>query len=131
MRAAASLIACIMLACWTSGGLARSPQMDVAKTAAAPTAKAGIQRIGDDALFYRPATQAKGERPLLVLLHGAGMSARSMIDGARAEADRCGCLLLSVQSKGATWDTIGLVRAAGRAERATPAQLFGDDVQSV
>ena len=59
------------------------------------------------------------------------MSARSFLDGARAEADRCGCLLLSVQSKGATWDTIGLARIEARAGRTTIDRLFGEDTGRV
>ena len=59
------------------------------------------------------------------------MSARDFLDGARAEADRCGCLLLSVQSAGATWDTVGLVSAASRNGRAMRDQLFGDDTGRV
>lgn len=98
-------------------------------TVPAPTT--GAQKFGDYAFFYRPAKPSAGKRPLLVLLHGAGMSARAFLDGARAEADRCGCLLLSVQSKGATWDTIGLVRQAAKAERTTVDRLFGEDTNRV
>lgn len=54
-----------------------------------------------------------------------------MVDGTRSEAERCGCLLLAVQSKGATWDTIGLVRNAAKTGRTTIDRLFGEDTGRV
>ena len=111
---------------------ARSPELRLpVSQVTGPTTKPGTQRLGDHAFFYRPAKASPGQRPLLVMFHGAGMSARALLDGARGEADRCGCLLLSVQSKGKTWDMIGLVRDAARMERATPSELFGDDASRV
>ena len=106
---------------------ARSPELSLPSAAAVPTSKAGIQKLGDHAFFYRPANPSTGRRPLLVMLHGAGQSARAMLDVARPEAERCGCLLLAVQSKGATWDTIGLVRQAAKGGRTTVDRLFGED----
>ena len=103
-------IAFAFLAALPAMGNARSPKLTLTASATAPNDKTGTQKIGDYAYFYRPAGGASGRRPLLVLLHGAGMSASSFIDGARAEGDRCGCLLLAVQSKGATWDTVRLSR---------------------
>ena len=114
-----------------SAAYARSPELQLAREAAAPVASPGVQKLGAHAYFYRPASSAKSARPLIVLLHGAGMSARNFLDGARGEADRCGCLLLSVQSAGATWDTIGLVRDAAKGGRATRGQLFGADTGRV
>ena len=90
-----------------------------------------MQKLGEHAFFYRPAKPSPSNRPLLVLLHGAGQSARAFLDASRAEAERCGCLLLSVQSKGATWDTIGFVRHAAKAERTTIDRLFGEDTNRV
>jgi phospholipase/carboxylesterase len=58
------------------------------------------------------------------------MSGRAFLEGLRGEAGRCGCLLLSVQSGGATWDTVGLVARAG-AGRVTPDRLYGADVGRV
>ena len=59
------------------------------------------------------------------------MSAHSFLDGAKSEADRCDCLLLSIQSSGPTWDTIGLVSAASRNGSAARDQLFGADTGRV
>ncbi len=114
-----------------SPAAARSPELLLASDAAAPAASPGVQKLGANAYFYRPASGSNSARPLIVLLHGAGMSARNFLDGARGEADRCGCLLLSVQSAGATWDTIGLVRDAAKGGRATRDQLFGADTERV
>jgi predicted esterase len=59
------------------------------------------------------------------------MSASDFIEGARAEADRCGCLLLSVQSKGLTWDTIRLVRRAAIDGTGDVYRLFGADTNRI
>src|SRR5688572_3538133 len=116
---------------FTAPAQARSPELQLGPSAAAPSANAGIQKLGDHAFFYRPVKLSAAKRPLLVLLHGAGQSARVFLEGSRAEAERCGCLLLAVQSKGATWDTIGLVRNAAKAERTTIDRLFGEDTNRV
>jgi phospholipase/carboxylesterase len=107
---------------------ARSPEFSFPQ-AGAPAAGQGVQALGNGAFLYRPGTNA-ARRPVLVLLHGAGMSGRAFLDGLRSEADRCGCLLLSVQSGGATWDTVGLVARAG-AGKETPDRLYGADVGRV
>jgi predicted esterase len=116
--AAAMLIAC-------SPAVARSPELNFPH-ATAPSAKPGVQALGDDAFLYRPGGSLTFPRPLLVLLHGAGMSGRAFLEGLHGAADRCGCLLLSVQSAGATWDTVGLVARAG-ARRVTADKLYGAD----
>ena len=114
-----------------SPGVARTPDLALTTDSVAPTAGPGVQKVGEHAFFYRPSGATSLPRPLIVLLHGAGMSARDFLDGARAEADRCGCLLLSVQSTGATWDTIGMVRKAAKDGRASRDQLFGADAGRV
>ena len=119
----------LLLCC--SPAAARSPEMILEGDAAAPADTPGVQKLGGNSFFYRPARASNSARPLIVLFHGAGMSARSFLDGAKSEADRCGCLLLSVQSTGATWDTIGLVGAAFRSGHATRNQLFGADTGRV
>jgi len=119
----------LLLIC--SPAAARSPEMTLARDVSAPAARPGVQKLGANAYFYRPEGSYKYPLPLVVLFHGAGMSAHSFLYGARGEADRCGCLLLSVQSAGATWDTIGLVRAASRRGNAMRDQLFGADTDRV
>lgn len=110
---------------------ARSPEMTLAADVAAPAEIPGVQKVGANAFFYRPAAASNSLRPLIVLLHGAGMSGRNFLDGTKSEADRCGCLLLSVQSASATWDTISLVSAASRNGRAQRDELFGADTGRV
>lgn len=127
----AKLIVGALLLCCSPVNATRSPELKLAADAAAPEARAGVQKLSDHAVFYRPASSSVTRRALLVLLHGAGMSARNLLDGTRAEADRCGCLLVSVQSKGATWDTIDFVRHAAKAERVTMDRLFGPDTTRV
>jgi phospholipase/carboxylesterase len=73
----------------------------------------GISAAGPYAFIYRPAA-AGGVRPLIVLLHGAGQQARPFVEAMRGEADRCGCILLGVQSVGATWDLISAVNKPDR-----------------
>ena len=114
-----------------SPAAARSPELALTGDAPAPAAAAGVQKLGTNAFFYRPAGASNSPRPLILLFHGAGMSARNFLEGARADADRCGCLLLSVQSAGATWDTVGLVRDAAKNGRATRDQLYGADTGRV
>ncbi|WP_294120163.1 alpha/beta fold hydrolase [Sphingomonas sp.] len=120
-------IAFLFLAAWSANGPARSPRLTLTSSAAAPADKPGIQTLSDYAYFYRPIGAASGPRPLLVLLHGAGLSASGFIDGARAEADRCGCLLLAVQSKGATWDTIRLATRPAFDGATNVYRMFGTD----
>lgn len=122
-------IGALLLCC--SPAVARSPEMALASDVATPAARPGVQKLGANAYFYRPEGASKSPRPLIVLFHGAGMSAHSFLYGARAEADRCGCLLLSVQSNGATWDTIGLISKASKGGSVTRDQLFGADTDRV
>ena len=129
--AAVRLVICAWLIGGSAFATARSPELMLPTAAVAPAATAGVQKIGDNAFLYRPAKPLPRKRPLLVLLHGAGQSARAFLEGARVEADRCGCLLLSIQSKGATWDTVGFVRHAAKAERTTVDRLFGEDTNRV
>jgi predicted esterase len=124
-------IALLLLAACPATGSARSPRLVLDASAAAPVNKSGIQALGGGAYFYRPAGGAGERRPLLLLLHGAGMSASDFIEGAKAEADRCGCLLLSVQSKGPTWDTIRLIRRASMDGGADVYRLFGADTDRI
>lgn len=123
---AVRIIAALLLA--GSPAAARSPELNFPQ-AAAPSTKPGVVELGDGAFLYRPGADA-ARRPVIVLFHGAGMSGRAFLDGLRSEADRCGCLLLSVQSGGATWDTVGLVARAG-AGRVAPDRLYGADVGRV
>ena len=128
---ACRLVSLLLLAAWPAAGNARSPRLALSSSATAPADTSGIQTLGDGAYFYRPAGNPIERRPLLLLLHGAGMSASGFIEGARAEADRCRCLLLSVQSKGPTWDTVRLVRRASLDGVTDVYRLFGADTDRI
>lgn len=71
-------------------------------------AEAGLYELelGDDrdGVLYIP--DADGARPLLVVLHGATMSARSMVRPLLSAADDHGVVLLVPDSRGQTWDVI-------------------------
>jgi predicted esterase len=89
----------------------------------APDSATGLlplnQPGGRDALLYVPRSyRARSPAPLLLMLHGAGGTARHGIDLARAHADRLGFILLAPTSAGSTWDII-----SGR--------RFGPDVVAV
>ncbi|MGI8699408.1 MAG: alpha/beta hydrolase [Mycobacteriales bacterium] len=78
----------------------------------APAAGTGLHTLGldrgsRDGLLYVPAqARAGGPAPLLVLLHGAGGSARGGLEVLLPYADAAGLLLLSPDSRGRTWDMI-------------------------
>ncbi len=99
-----------------SGGAARLTARPGHPTGSVP---AGITRLGNDAaggaLYvprnYRPEQPA----PLVLGLHGAGMSYTSQLDLLGDQAESHGILVLAVQSSEASWDGI-----AGR---------FGPDVE--
>ena len=125
-------VAATMMLLLAAPAAARSPALAIAEQAEAPAPVAGISRLQEDALVFRPRSLATGPVPLLVLFHGAGMTGRQMIDGLAAEAERCACLLLAVRSGGATWDLVTATRQAQRAGgRTTASRLFGGDVDRV
>jgi phospholipase/carboxylesterase len=60
-----------------------------------------------DGLVYVPAACAEGRpAPLLLLLHGAGGSARGVLSLLQKQADEFPVILLVPDSRGATWDVI-------------------------
>lgn len=68
----------------------------------------GIHRLNSEsgsALLYVPADRP-GLRPLLVVFHGAGGEARTMIDLLKSQAEEQGVVLLAPQSADHTWDRI-------------------------
>ncbi|HEX8291919.1 MAG TPA: hypothetical protein VF570_09205 [Pyrinomonadaceae bacterium] len=72
---------------------------------------AGLQPLklegGRDGLVYVPAGAGGGRpAPLMLLLHGAGGSARHTVSLLRGLADKSGMILLVPDSRGGTWDVI-------------------------
>jgi predicted esterase len=90
----------------------RSPPESPAQTAAATKLDVtpGLKEIAAGraaALLHVPEGYRPDKpMPLVVMLHGAGGSARHGIDLARSLADELGFLLLAPKSRGVTWDII-------------------------
>ena len=62
---------------------------------------------GRDGLLYVPASySATGPAALVLMLHGAGGSARGALRPFRELADDAGLVLLAPESRGSTWDAI-------------------------
>lgn len=111
--------------------LARSPVLNLPAAASAEPLRAGTTIIDGVGLAYVPVAQA-APAPLLVLFHGAGMSASDFLEGLRQEADQCGCAMLAIQSEGTTWDlTLSLAEAQRKARKAVSDVQFGSDADRV
>ncbi len=61
---------------------------------------------GRDGLLYVPGTLQSGPVPLVVLLHGAGGAAQSIMSRLSGLADSVGFAVLVPDSRGPTWDAI-------------------------
>ncbi len=85
---------------WRHGRLLARPGQATAE-AEAP----GLHQLATG-LLYVPAAPPDRPRQLLVVLHGAGGSARQALDLLRRHADDRALLLLCPQSAGSTWDVI-------------------------
>jgi predicted esterase len=98
--------------------------------AVAAPVPSGLIDLGGANFFYVPAgLDQTRPAPLLVLLHGAGGSATSMIHRLSGEADRRGIVLLGVKSRRYTWDAILAARgeAADNGLGIHAVQPFADD----
>lgn len=67
---------------------------------------AGFADLGESLGLVHVPEGAEGPHLLVVLLHGAGGSARQAVGLLREDADRNGLLLVAPQSVGSTWDVI-------------------------
>lgn len=66
----------------------------------------GLGGERDGLLHVPPGFDARTPGPLIVLLHGAGGSARGILSRLSSFADEAGCPLLVPDSRGPTWDAI-------------------------
>ncbi len=70
-------------------------------------APVGLRLLGGGGYLYVPAGYRAGRpAPLALLLHGAGEDARDGLALLRGQADGAGLILLSLSSRGPTWDLI-------------------------
>lgn len=65
-----------------------------------------LERQRDGLLYVPPTYNPEQKSPLVLMLHGAGGDAEAALRLLEGLADRYGLLLLSVASRGRTWDVI-------------------------
>ena len=102
---------------------AASPHLQISRdsiaatNSATRTSKPGLFDLGDVHLLFFPSSSAEGRPvPLLLLLHGSGGTAASLLKRFNREAERHGIALLGVKSRDGTWDMIA-TRTSGRTGR--------------
>lgn len=66
----------------------------------------GLSDSGRDGLVQMPSAAPNGPLPLLVFLHGATQSAKSVVRRVGPGADKAGIALLAPDSRSTTWDGI-------------------------
>jgi phospholipase/carboxylesterase len=94
------------LALPTSGRLSARPKAPTGTITPGEQALA-LADGGRDGLLYVPSIySASKPAPLVVMLHGAGGSARGALRPFRELADEAGLVLLAPESRNATWDAI-------------------------
>jgi predicted esterase len=105
----------VSLGCALGESLEFPPPGD-GRLAARPQANAGVPApgttpllidTGRDGVVYVPPGLPAGPVPLVLMLHGAGGSARPLLDALKPIADDSKCVLLLPDSRGPTWDAIG------------------------
>jgi phospholipase/carboxylesterase len=93
-----------------AGDAYREGRLRARPAPSAGPAPVGLRPLGlaaRDGYLYVPAGYRAGRSsPLVVLLHGAGEDARDGLAQLREQADRAGLILLSLASRGPTWDFV-------------------------
>lgn len=104
----------VSLGCALGDALELPPPGD-GRLAARPKASTGVPTpgttpllidVGRDGVIYVPPDLPAGPVPLILMLHGAGGSARPLLDAIRPIANDSKCVLLLPDSRGPTWDAI-------------------------
>lgn len=85
---------------WAAAAIVAAPTYASAQIA--PDSAGSLIHRQPGSYVYKPKHIAS-HAPLIVLLHGAGGSAKDILDRFKEEADRRGVILLSLQSTGRTW----------------------------
>jgi len=87
------------------GRLSARPKLDAGTPTPGTTPL--LLDTGRDGVIYVPPNLPSGPVPLILMLHGAGGSARPLLAAIQPIADDTGCVLLLPDSRGPTWDAIG------------------------
>ena len=126
------LVYALTLACTAPPAIAAAPIVPVLSSrpsAAVATLPAGITKLANGALAYRPARLGPGPHPLVVVLHGHGGPSAQLLAEFRPQADARGLILLAPRSLGQTWDLIiDAARYRGGRPRKGVSLRFGRDV---
>jgi len=88
------------------GRLTTRPSPPIGPPAAPGTAPIGIGSERDGVIYAPAAYTPERAAPLVVMLHGAGGSARRGLPRLQRLADEHGLLLLAVDSRASTWDAV-------------------------
>jgi phospholipase/carboxylesterase len=85
----------------------KAPRVSAAAEGAAPaTHVLGLGRKRDGLICVPPGYSQDVPAPMMVLLHGAGADAGTIIPAVRRDTDAAGVLLLAPESRGRTWDAV-------------------------
>ncbi len=87
-----------------TGRLLARPRAGVGN--ASPGTSPLLLQSGRDGVIYVPPGLTPGPVPLILMLHGAGGSARPLLQAMQSIADDTGCCMLLPDSRGVTWDVI-------------------------
>lgn len=129
------LVFALALACAAPAAIAASPVEPVLVSrpnAAVTSLPAGLSRLGNGAVAYRPDRLAPGAAPLVVILHGRGGPSSRLLAEFKPEADARGLILLAPRSSETTWDLIiDAARYGGGRPREGASLRFGRDVARI
>jgi len=78
----------------------------VAEGATPATQVLGLGRDRDGLVCVPPGYSQDAPAPMMVLLHGSGADAETIIPAVRRDTDAAGVLLLAPESRGRTWDAV-------------------------
>jgi predicted esterase len=129
------LVLALALACAAPAAIAASPvepELISRPSAAVTSLPAGLSRLGNGAVAYRPERLAPGAAPLVVILHGRGGPSSQLFAEFKSEADAKGLILLAPKSLDVTWDLIiDAGRYGGGRPREGESLRFGRDVARI
>ena len=85
----------------------KAPVMSAVAEGATPATQVlGLGRDRDGLVCVPPGYSQDAPAPMMVLLHGAGADAETIVSAVRRDTDAAGVLLLAPESRGRTWDAV-------------------------